>query len=356
MRPPLYGLLAAITLPAVVLAAPPPAAPLYREIGDWILGCDNARACVAKAVPDDQGPNAAQSGYVRVTRAGGPAGAIKVWIGADDPFAPAVRLDGRPTPGAWTAGTGDDNAGGFVLQGEAAAAFLRAIRSGQSLRLAAGHTPPTVSLKGLAAVLLAMDDAQGRVGTVTALARPGPASASAVPPPDALPMLRAAPPPPPLTNGEALIAAVRQSQAAVLKDQDCDSEDTAGEADAAVPLNRDEAVVLIGCLTGAYQGSQLAFRIPRSAPQNARLLVLPTPPVLPKEEAGGGLYAEAAYDPAKARFVSAGRGRGAGDCGLSLAWVFDGQAFHLSDLAYQERCGGGAPGDWPTLYRSRGAP
>jgi hypothetical protein len=338
-------LFAAITLPSVAWAQAPP---VYKEIGDWIVGCDNTRACVAKAVPDEAGESAAQAGYVRVERGAGPTAAPMVWIGAENRFTPRVSLDGRPMTATWTAAEE-----GFVLKSGAATAFLRSIRNGKQLILAGRKDGPAVSLKGLAAVLLAVDDIQGRIGNVTALARPGAAPASAVPGPPAAPVLHAAPKAPPLTGAKALIGAVRRSQAAVLKTNDCDAGEEERGADAAQPLSRDEAIVFIGCITGAYQGSQLAFRVPRAAPQRAKLLIMPKPPVLPKEEQEDGFYTEADYDADKASFVTVAKGRGLADCGVSMGWVFDGAVFRLSDLTYQNRCGGGTPGDWPVLYRTR---
>ncbi len=350
----LRWLLAAVALPSAALAQPlGPAAPVYREIGDWMVGCDNLRSCVAKALPDDLGPNGGQAGYLRLRRAGGGGAPLTVWIGAETAFTPKVSLDGKPTAGAWTAGKSEEDADGFVLQGDAAVAFMRAIRNGSSLRLATGKDAPTVSLKGLTAILLAMDEAQGRIGTATSLVHPGLAAAATVPAPGAPPLLRAAPQPTPLANRQAMIAAVRRSQPAVLKRHDCESGELERSADAAEPLNRDEAIVLIGCLTGAYQGAQLAFRVPRSAPQNAKLLILPRPPLLPDAGGEDALYTEAAYDPQTATFFTAAKGRGLADCGFSLSWTYDGKEFRLSDIAYQGRCGGGAPGDWPTLYRTR---
>jgi len=40
------------------------------------------------------------------------------------------------------------------------------------------------------------------------------------------------------------------------------------------------------------------------------------------------------------------------DCGESTEWAFDGSQFHISSYNRLDRCGGGPPGDWPTLYRT----
>ena len=40
------------------------------------------------------------------------------------------------------------------------------------------------------------------------------------------------------------------------------------------------------------------------------------------------------------------------DCGQSAEWVFDGVQFRVDSFNRLDRCGGGPPGDWPTLYRA----
>ena len=48
------------------------------------------------------------------------------------------------------------------------------------------------------------------------------------------------------------------------------------------------------------------------------------------------------------------KGRGLADCGESAAWAFDGQDFRLQRYHRLGWCRGGNPGDWPTLWRTRG--
>ena len=74
-----------------------------------------------------------------------------------------------------------------------------------------------------------------------------------------------------------------------------------------------------------------------------------------RDAAGGeasGEYSAGRFDPATAAFSYVSLGRPAGDCGLSARWAFDGKDFHLSELTYQDRCGG-IPQDWLPLFKSR---
>lgn len=341
----------AALLAASLILAVPGAAPLQRGMRDWIAVCDNLRSCTLKAVPPFDTEQRGGLGVSVRRDAGGRSGLIvSVWRqeGGVDPR--ALRVDGRPVAAPWRA---DQDTQGVVLGGDAALAFLRRIREGREMTLGAGADSPRASLTGLAAALLVADEAQGRIGTVTAAARPGPRPASDVPPPPPLPVVTAAPLPPPLTNGKALIAAVRRARAADLEREDCQPD--LFDEDAAQPLTATEAVVTIGCLRGAYQGSVLAYRVPRRAPARARPLDLPLAPGARRGEGDDGrLHTFGGYDPATATFGETAKGRGLADCGESSEWVFDGRRFVPSSHAAQERCGG-QDADWPVVYRTRTA-
>jgi hypothetical protein len=258
-----------------------------------------------------------------------------------------MRLDDKPIgPFAWSK---PDETGLVSLSGPPAFGLVRTLRDGQSLTIGSSK----VSLSGLAAALLVMDDVQGRVGNESALARPGPRPATATPAAPALPVLHAAPPPPALEGKDALIAAVRTAVAADLKASDC--EDAANQDDAQ-PLTRSEALVMVGCIMGAYQGSALVYRVPRDAPGRARRVELPLPPTAEADaaERRGELVA-ADYDPKAATLTFSAKGRGLADCGTSGSWVFDGADFKLEEYNYKGRCGG-PPGDWLSIWRSAPRP
>jgi hypothetical protein len=336
--------------------------PIYRELKDWILACDNTRTCQAKFVADEtadlsERPDA--MGYLSVSRAAGPDGRLTIHTEDDrddssddaksfDPI--AMRLDGKPLTAAWR----PDPEGGFNLEGEAARRLLLALREGHTLTLGRGSKPMAVSLSGLTAVLLAMDEAQGRLGSVTALVRTGPAPASAIPPAPSLPVIRSAPSAEPLRNAPAFARAVRLSQIAALRAHNCSAEQP---EDSAYPLNHREVLVVLSCGVFAYQTSVLLLRAPRDAPAQARLVALPNPPTLEATDTESlGEYVEGGWDPDSATFRESAKGRGLADCGISTEWAFDGEVFRLSQFSRQLRCGGPKAGDWPTLWRTEVRP
>ncbi len=343
--------LAVIAAPAAAdgLGAPP----VYREIKDWVLACDNTRVCFAKYDAADEG--AASGGYLSITRYPGPGGALVVSLEADEdgaaPDPRSLKLDGRSlgANAVW-----DAKAQTATPNGDAALGFLRAIADGKVLSYSNGQGTPNVSLSGMKAVLLAMDEDQGRLDGQTALARPGAKPASAVLAALPVPVVYAKPAAPPLAGGPALAARVRRAQAAVLARHDCDPD--LARSDEADPLSDHEALVILGCVSGAYQTSVMIFRAPRAAPEKSSLIVLPLQPTLtaadsPPEDRGE-YVAEGGWDRKSATFTESAKGRGLADCGQSTAWVFDGAQFHVASFSRLDRCGGGPPGDWSTVYRT----
>lgn len=326
-----------------------PAAPVYREFKDWIVGCDNQRTCLAKsAVQDESGADT-----LKFRREAGATGKLTASIASDNAIdTSALRLDGKPLAPAlhWVTSADD---GSYQVEGEEALRLARSVAGAGALQTSRDQSEPEVSLRGLAAALFFIDDVQGRLGNQTALLHVGTGAASAVPAAPALPVLRAAPRPPPLASVRALARAVRVSHAALLKQQ-CDPDLSDFSADSAEPLTGTDALVLLTCWSGAYQSSLLVLRAPRNAPAKAVLAVLPLPPGAPKPDPDDdpAVLTEADYSPKDGTLSTSAKGRGLADCGFAAQWVFDGRGFQPSSFDYQDRCSG-APGDWLPLYRTR---
>ncbi len=352
--------LGALSVFAAQAAAP--AVPAYREFKDWIVACDNVRRCEARLAPaaGDMLPM-----RLSVAREAGPAGAVDLDLAGEKPLAAdALRLDGTPLTGAdrpaasgsaWTT----DGEGSYRLQGEPALKLARRLETSRQMAVQQPDGPLQLSLDGLAAAMLFVDDVQGRVGTVTALHQPGTAPASQVPAATPLPSVQAAVAPPPLADAQAFAAVVRTRNAALVA-RKCDAPRSPADgtaSDDAVPLTGTDALVLLQCWSGAYQSAALVLRVPRSAPQQARPVALPdVPGGLPAgRNDDPSMVTEAFYDPATATLSSFAKGRGIGDCGIARSWVFDGTAFQPASRDEQRRCAG-SPGDWPALYRTRPVP
>ena len=328
------------------------AAPVYREFRDWVVVCDNTRACFAKCQGDEM---AGSTGYLSVAREPGPGGKLVVSIEDWDEEHPAdpstLRLDGKrlaEDPGWRTQDKGEVD----TLEGAAALVLLRAIADGRALGYGEAEYPSKVSLAGLKAALLAIDEDQGRLGAQDAFVRVGPRPASSNPPAAAVPILHAPPPGPPLEHATAFAAAVRRAQAGLLKQRECEDE-TVGRDDEAFALGQGEALIVLNCIYGAYQVGSLVFVAPRASPERARLLVLPTPPTAMPDPDGGGWVTDADWDAKRSILSESAKGRGLADCGSSTQWAFDGEHFRIAAYNALNRCTGGPPGDWAAVYRTR---
>lgn len=326
-----------------------PVKPVYREIRDFVVACDNLRTCRARWAPEADGGFEA---YLDIARDGGPRGRLRVSLGGatQEGTRPDVRsltVDGMPF-GRNLRWRFDDEAAAMVVEGAEALTFARGLSDGDVLTFSDGRQPQAVTLTGLKAALLAVDEAQGRLGTAGALVRKGAQPDTMVPPPPPAPVLIARRADPSLGVPAGFAARVRKAQAAVLAKEDCATDEHRPD-DAAHPLGRSEILVFLGCMMGAYQGYSLVVRAPRDAPEKGRVVILP-PAVGDRPNAG--FHTEVEWDPEHATVFEAAKGRGLADCGSSTGWVFDGTDFRLAEANRMNRCSGGPPGDWPTVYRT----
>jgi hypothetical protein len=370
---------AAAPAPAITYDFPPPryagavpvarllgAPPIYREFREWILICDNTKACVARYAFTEE--RFAIPGYFSLDRQAGPQGRLRLTLMARDqskaPDPGRLLLDGRPV-GAfpWKIIEKKGRNGEAVLEGEPARKFVQTIKEGQVLALAGKADEPVVPLDGMKAALLAMDEAQGRLDTETALVGVGPKPSSAVSAAPPLPVVYAKPAKDVLSNPRAFAAAVHRANERLLEQHQCDL-DRASE-DRAFALDANQALVFLGCEAGTYNTSNIALLAPRNAPKKAKLLLLPLQPGESPADVSvvsAGSYFWNHYNPDKtwngwdaqsATFSQRENGRGLGDCGSHSGWTFDGEAFQLTRYDKLSRCSGGPEDDWPTLYRTR---
>ena len=81
-----------------------------------------------------------------------------------------------------------------------------------------------------------------------------------------------------LAKGEdaRLIARAQRDGAATIKAEDCSDRDGMSPPEA-FALDKDRALVLIPCLLGAYQGSSIAFIVPRGTGAKITRLTLSAP-------------------------------------------------------------------------------
>jgi len=343
-------------IPSIILAlsaatGSATAAPVqsYDDYRSWLVACDNTLSCVAKGFGEG-----AIRAELKIEREGGANGALIATMASEAAFAPGdIMVDGKPLRldmSVWERSTEDPDA--TILTTDdlpAIQALVARLRAANMLKLGGAEVP----LDGFSAAMLRMDDRQGRVDGTTALIRRGAKPVGAVPAPPTVPTIAARPVTVILSAGETdtLIARVRTEQRAVFEKEECEEQPGAMAAEA-FALDARQALAFIPCIMGAYQGSSLAFIVPRDG-KPARQLILSAPYLgASAEDARVAWFTEAGFDADSGTLSTAARGRGMADCGMSASWNWDGTAFHLSSMSLQQNCGGLYPGDWPTLFRS----
>lgn len=355
MKRRLGGLLLLLAGAAHAAGAGAQARPFEQRFGDWTVACDNVRTCSAQGyrAMDESGPQAG----LWLSRQAGPQGTWTAQLhlsGSDSPELPDGTLaEVRVGTRRFSRVPLDTDMPAATLQ-----ALVKAMLEAPQMQVTAAGSTATVSLQGLKAALLKMDDVQGRVGTVTAWVARGKAAPSQVPAAPAMPLIEAAPPPVQLPEQEArpLLARLRalpsvRSECALLEEA-VDEADRLPDA-TLFRIASGSYLLLMDCGRAAYQISSRLWRVTLRPQLAARPEVLPD-------------VAEPALDLMNADF-SEGRlntwhkGRGVGDCGSSRQWVWTATGFALRTADESPDCNGlfgGGPGLglWQAEVRTTAAP
>ncbi|MDO9224067.1 MAG: DUF1176 domain-containing protein [Caulobacter sp.] len=326
---------------------------LTTDFQDWIVGCDNARACTAigLAAGDEAG---GVGPHLYITRGAGPNDAPRVEIGVGfseeaDSLKNGDIIDilvEGPRPLRFNATL--RQAGEYEIPQLALAAtdtprFMAALKDGTRVRLSHEATDlHAVSLSGSSAALRWVDDRQKRAGTVTALVARGPKPASAVPAAPPAPVVRLAPRLSQANLPTTLPAALRNRDDVKLCSEEYAIDDIRGPN--IERLSDKDYLWQIPCGAGAYNFTALfiishrdgsAARSPNFTPESPDQLV------------------NGRYDPSTRLLKAFAKGRGVGDCGDEATWAWDGRAFRLIHHAVMETCMGVTSEHWVRLWRAR---
>ena len=305
---------------------------------DWELVCDNTGTCSAAGYqPEDQDDQHHYDGVtVLLTRAAGPNTPVEAELqvaSADEaPARVAMRIDGKPL------GDVSLNKAGGKLNIAQTSALLAAVRKDSDIQWTSGKQRWVLSSTGASAVLLKMDEYQGRIGTPGALVRKGTKAEAAVPMPTPVPVLKAAR----VTGDDVdqgllskkqrrdLLAELRRT----LVDKDgllCPDFDENAQ-DPNKPdlrrLSRQQLLVSLTCWTAAYNSAD-AYWVVNATPPYSPVLVT----------TNGNEYASGVI-------TAYQRGRGLGDCTNTGSWTWDGSRFQHTESAISELCKGFPGGAW----------
>ncbi|MEY2685757.1 MAG: hypothetical protein RJA09_2902 [Pseudomonadota bacterium] len=341
----------AVCAVAVLCGAPVQAAGTATEgLGfnhhDWELACDNTRACKAAGYQAD-GDEAAVS--LLLTRKAGPRQPVtgQLMLGEygdpnpalahlPSPLKPVLRVNGQAhgvVPVDKTSRTGE-------LSARQVAVVLGVLPKTAAIELALGEQVWRLSDRGAAAVLLKMDEFQGRLGTPGALVKPGAKSEDTVPAERPMPVVRTVPLAKPQAGddrfvarqGKALQVALRQT----VKPDDCPHlvgpEAEPGEW-TAVRLTPTRMLVSGTCWRAAYNAGS-GFWVVNTQP--------PYDPVLVTTNG---------TDRVENTILAQHKGRGLGDCLTYDEWTWTASGYVHTRSATSGLCKLVSPGgawDLPT--------
>lgn len=318
-----------------------------KTFRDWIVGCDNGRACHATALmPEGE---MADSPLTMSIKRGPAAGALpEMRVHGGKGRAARLVADGRAL-GARLRPEEEGEDEDWRVADEGVAETLAAVRRARTIAVEDGRRLRlgSVSLAGASAALLYIDEVQKRLGTVTALARTGPRPASAVPPPPALPRIASAAAPGARGSrvAEDRIAALRK-QAGCIPDQ----EDWPGYGSEQEVLDADHILILLGCGAGAYNYNSIPYVARRRGAAIEIALARFDLPPTSGEGDDPPMLVNAGWDAKQGLLTSFAKGRGLGDCGVGDDYAWDGTRFRLVLQIAMGECRGST--DYITTWRA----
>lgn len=302
---------------------------------NWELVCDNTHTCRAAGYSNSE---EGSTGSVLITRLAGPGtqptGAVTLADIESKESSPVPKLtlwindklmgSVQPTQdGIWHLSTSQTQA------------LLKTVNGSGKVEFKGGPVSFVLSGDGATAVLLKMDDVQGRIGTPGALTKKGDKPESSVPaaiPAPVIQWVKVSDVPERLLTAPE-IAALKPKLLAMLKPDDCEhlwfdlknNSDLGTSADhedalTLTPLGNDHALISTLCWRAAYNQGYGYWVIDRA---------LKAAPVLVTNSASG--YSQGV--------ISLGqRGRGLGDCFSTARWLWDGETFRKSREATTGMC------------------
>ncbi|QNR95942.1 DUF1176 domain-containing protein [Stenotrophomonas sp. 169] len=332
--------------PFTAIAAPAIVPGVDFTHNDWTLACDNTRTCRASGYQNEELPDSLPVS-VLLTRLGGPDQPVtaELMLGQYEeiklPARLSLQIDGVDQGRVDYAG----QEGTARFSPKQVAALLTAL-SGQGRIVFTGNegTQWTLSGRGASAVLLKMDEFQGRLGTPGALMRKGKRAESSVLPALPVPVVVLGTLPAARPSDAALgsSAALRAALVAATPAEDCDGiqpDQTVVLDDPAPPLNvrrlsADKLLVSTVCWRGAYNEGSGYWVVNDRAPYAPTLVTN-----LGNDDDGRSIS-------------GAHKGRGLGDCWSMNGWGWDGRRFVATAVSTSGMCrlvAAGGAWDLPTL-------
>lgn len=288
---------------------------------DWELACDNTRTCRAAGYHSDYaelrvsvlltrkaGPNQPVTGQLMIS----PHGENFNLDSLPSVFKLSLRINERPV------GRVRISKPSLVadLTPKQVTALLAALARESYIELTTGEFIWVLSDKGAAAVLLKMDEFQGRIGTPGALVKRGAKDEKAVLPAVQVPVVIAASLPKSLPGDQLFVKknsiAIKEALHATLTDDDClrlHGDEGQSSDLTATRLSDTKILISAQCWMGAYNVGY-GFWVINSSPPYRPILVTTS-----------------GSDHSNGTISASQKRRGLGDCWSSDAWTWDGRQF-----------------------------
>ncbi|KQQ44485.1 hypothetical protein ASF61_21645 [Duganella sp. Leaf126] len=318
----LHGLRSGVLGAAIVAAS---AHAEHFTFKDWEVACDNTRRCEAVGYQKEE---AAEPVLLALTRAAGAMAPVEAV------FSPYTDDDIKL--GALTVRVGRTTMRGLhadvALTPEQVGKLLPLLLNAESAKVSDGKRVWVLSLAGVKAALLKLDDLQGRVGTPTALAMRGNKPADAALAPLPAPQVQLLPAVATRAGDARLLPAIVQG----LPHGGCESASDIADSERQNELHRlssGQVLLVLECNRGAYQSSFELWTANDKAPYAAKRVRLP--------DAGGQQEAyvmNPAFD--HGTLSSFSKGRGIADCNASASWGWTAAGFQLIEASSGQLCRG----------------
>ena len=309
--------------------------------GDWQLVCDNTRTCRAAGYTAESTPLRSS---VLIERAAGPGTPLslswKVEVGESsaEEIRPPVQLK---------AGALSIKASQPTLSNDDSAKLVAAMLNAPHLGFEKAGSRWRLPLSGLKAVMLKMDEAQGRLDTPAAVVRKGNRTEAEVPPAMPAPRPRLLAP----LSTQAADAGLLTLMWAAVRERSCweSLPDSESPSQTAMRLDSRTWLLVRECSRGAYQGGSMAWLVSTTPPYR------PKPVSFPTSQKGEAVHELVGLELMDGIVSSAAKGRGVGDCWSSAEWGWTGERFELLSESSRGLCRGFAGGAWdlPTYVTER---
>lgn len=332
---------------SALLPASLSAAPTIGEVKvfkDWAVACNNIRACEATSFLFKEEGSGELDATLQLQRGGQAQDAphFSLTLG----FEPlAANLRGKPVS---LQGGGKSVQLGKLSKSQQKnaaidippahnAALLELLAKPAQLTISIGGKTFQASLSGLSASLLYMDAQQQRVDATTALVRKGSKPMTAVPP--ATPVRIAVLAPKGMKAPTGLAGKVRTVMVASLKECDADEADNKiSDSDFVEALDAKHYLVGVTCFRAAYNEGYEMFVVAADSASSAQPKV--TPAKLDVHSGDQSALVNASFDPKTGHLAEYNKGRGIGDCGTSVEWVWTGKQFEAIRYDEMPECRG----------------